>query len=230
MARPRQSVVSAPWTHIVLLAALLFAGSALLAAQGGNPPQPQRTAAPPAIVPPATSQTKEPSAVALPGVANFGRVTPALYRGAQPTAEGFPALKKLGVKIVINFRDERGKIESERRAVESLGMRYVSIPIGASHDPNSEQVAEFLEVVRANPQRKIFVHCHLGADRSGVMVAVYRMAAENWTPEQALTEMRAYHYHHFWWPHYQRYVERFPALLAADSKLRAASPAAVGAP
>ena len=230
MARPRQSVVSAPWTHTVLLAALLFAGSALLAAQSGNPPQPQRTVAPPAIAPPATSQTRESSAVALPGVANFGQVTPALYRGAQPTAEGFPALKKLGVEIVINFRDERGKIESERRAVESLGLRYSSIPFSTSHDPTSEQVAEFLEIVRANPQRKIFVHCHLGADRSGVMVAVYRMAAENWTPQQALKEMRAYHYHHFWWPHFQRYVERFPALLAADPKLRAVAPAAVGAP
>ena len=166
----------------------------------------------------------------LASVANFGRVTLSVYRGAQPTAEGFQALKKLGVEIVINFRDERNKIESERREVETLGMRYVSIPIGASHDPTSKQVAEFLELVRAGPQKRIFAHCHLGADRTGVMVAVYRMAAENWTPEQALKEMRAYHYHHFWWPHFQRYVEHFPALLAADPKLRAAATTPTTAP
>jgi len=222
----------APWTHTILLAALLLAGSAGLEAQEARPPQPQSTTTPPAIVPPATAPTKEPPAVALPGVANFGRVTPTLYRGAQPTTEGFQALKKRGVEIVINFRDERGKIEPERRLVENLGIRYVSIPIGASRDPTNEQVAKFLELVRANPQKEIFVHCRLGADRTGVMVAVYRMAAQNWTPQQALTEMRAFHYHHFWWPHYQRYAEHFPALLGADPKLRAvfSGPAAAGAP
>ena len=168
----------------------------------------------------------------LPGVGNFGRVTPTLYRGGQPKAQGFQELRKHGVEIVVNFRDERGKIESERRIVEAQGMRSVSIAFPTSDDPTQEQVAEFLQLLRANPQKKIFVHCHLGADRTGAMVAVYRMAAENWTPQQALQEMHTFHYHHFWWPHFQRYVEGFPALLAADPKLRAvfATPATASAP
>jgi len=146
-------------------------------------------------------------------------------RPGEPTDTGFQELRKLGVEIVVNFRNERGEIEAERRTVERLGLRYVSIPWGASHNPTSQQVADFLEVLQANPESKIFVHCHRGADRTGTMVAAYRIAEQHWAPPQAIQEMRAYHYHHFWWPNLQRYVEDFPRLLATDPKLRAFAPA-----
>ncbi len=111
------------------------------------------------------------------------------HSAGQPSEEGFQALKKLGVEIAVNFRDERDLIEAERRQVEPLGIRYVSIPWNSWHPPDDQQVAEFLALLRANPQKKIFVHCHHGADRTSVMVAAYRIAAQNWTPQQAIAEM-----------------------------------------
>ena len=60
------------------------------------------------------------------GLSNFGEVTPNLYRGGQPGADGLKALKKMGVSIVVDMRG--GHSEHEKRAVEELGMEYVSIP------------------------------------------------------------------------------------------------------
>ena len=207
-----------------LLAAIPLVPASRYTALPATPPVAQATTA---LAPSETRQTQAGQAqeLALPGVPNFGRVTPNLYRGAQPSDTGFQELKKLGVEIVVNFRNERGEIEAERRNVERLGLRYVSIPWSASHNPTSQQVADFLEVLQANPESKIFVHCHRGADRTGTMVAAYRIAEQRWTPPQAIQEMRAYHYHHFWWPNLQRYVEDFPRLLATDPKLRAFAPA-----
>jgi tyrosine-protein phosphatase SIW14 len=157
--------------------------------------------------------------IPLRGVNNFGRVTGHLYRGAQPSSEGFTELKRLGVGIVVNLRDDHGEQEKEKRTVEALGLRYVPIPWNARHEPTDAQVAEFLDLVRANPQTRIFVHCHLGADRTGVMIAAYRIAEQAWTPPQAIAEMKAFHLH-FWLPHLNRYIERFPRRLETSSDLR----------
>lgn len=161
----------------------------------------------------------------LPGVKNFGQVTPVLYRGAQPTAQGFQQLQKLGVATVIDFRDEKSQIERERRDVQARHMTFVSIPWNAFHDPAREQVQEYFSVLRANADKKVFVHCHKGADRTGTMVALYRIAAQGWTADQAVREMKTYHLHAFWFPHLERYVEKFPQQLQADSSLRRAVPA-----
>ena len=191
----------------------LFIAALLL---GANPGLATQQAAP------AAEQAQK---IGLAGVPNFGRVTPTLYRGGQPTDEGFQELKKLGIAIVVNFRNERDKIEAERREAEGLGLRYSSIPWSSWHRPDDTQVAEFLQLVRANPDKKIFVHCHHGADRTGVMVAAFRIAFEHWTPSQALAEMSEFHFHRFWYPHLKSYVEEFPQELLGNPQLRGLRPA-----
>ena len=65
----------------------------------------------------------------------FRRVDARLYRGAQPDAEGFRYLQQLGVQTVINLREEADAVRTnERRIVESLGMRYVSLPVSGPRD------------------------------------------------------------------------------------------------
>ena len=77
-----------------------------------------------------------------------------------------------------------------------------------------------LRLADSRPSRqKVFVHCKRGADRTGVFVAAYRIAFDHWTPTQAMAEMNAFHYHYLFLPHLQRYVETFPAWLAAESSL-----------
>ena len=158
--------------------------------------------------------------VPLPGLPNFGTVSGQLYRGGQPQDGGFDELKKRGIDIVVNLRHEPAEIVRERALVEAQGMRYVSIPWRGKEDPKTEQVAQFLGLLRENPDRRVFVHCQRGAERTGVMVACYRMSREHWSPDQALVEMEAFHFRGLLFGHLKRFVRAFPGLLLSDSFLK----------
>jgi len=159
----------------------------------------------------------------LEGVKNFGRLNAHFYRGAQPEIAAYPSLKALGIDTVVRLSTGEEFIEGEREHVEALHMRFVSLPWRAADTPTNEQVAAFLEIARDHPQWTVFVHCREGVDRTGVMVALYRIALEHWTIDRAVAEMRAFRYHFIFHPHLQRYVEAFPARLASDPVLRGMS-------
>ena len=162
----------------------------------------------------------------LAGVDNFGRIDRRLYRGAQPTHDGFVELKGMGIETVVRLSLGEEGSAAERSEVESLGMSFVNLPWSSVRDPKSDLVVAFLKFVRDNPDRKIFVHCKAGADRTGVMVAVYRITFSHWTPAQAIDEMKAFHYRSLFLPHLQAYVEGFPSRLSTEpafSRLELAS-------
>ena len=84
-----------------------------------------------------------------------------------------------------------------------------------------DQIAKFFSLIQERPRRKIFIHCWLGGDRSGVFIAAYRIAFEGWTAGQAVNEMREFHYLEFWYPGMKKYVEKFPERLAHSPQLAA---------
>ena len=172
-----------------------------------------------AVCIPLAAQTQAPPAKPA-GLRNFAVVSNHLLRGGQPADPGFAELKKLGVDIVVNMRDEPNEIARERTLVEAQGMTYVSIPWRGKQDPNPEQVAQFLKVMREHPDRKVFVHCERGAERTGVMVACYRMSSEGWTPDRALGEMEKFGFRGLRFGHLKRFVREFPALLLRDPVLK----------
>jgi len=145
----------------------------------------------------------------LPGVANFGRLGAHVYRGAQPKVEAYPSLKAIGVDTVVRLSTGEEFIAGERERVESLGMRFVSLPWRTSDVPTEEQVQTFLDLFREQPAHTIFVHCREGVDRTGVMMALYRIAIDHFTTVQAVAEMKAFHYRYIFHPHLQDYVEAF---------------------
>lgn len=204
----RASYFRRTWQALALVAAVFAVASA-------NPPL--------AAQQDAATISAQPPKLSLDGVPNHGLVTPVLYRGGQPEQRAYAELKNLGIETVVSFRAEAGEIKKERKTVEALGMRFVSIPWSPWHDPTVQQVAEFLELLRAHPDQKLFAHCHYGSDRTGVMVAAYRIAVDHWTPEKALEEMNSYHYHHFFYPHLKSYVMDFPKQLAEDLRFRASA-------
>ncbi len=161
----------------------------------------------------------------IDGIPNTGKISDVLYRGAQPLDKGLPELKKLGITTIVDLRGEdREKIKWERKHAESLGIRFVHIPLSGWSPPTDEQVAQFLSLLRNDPEQKIFVHCRFGADRTGVFVAAYRMAVEKWTPEQAMKEMYFFGFNGFWHPSMKSFIKNFPARLKSAPAL--ASPLA----
>ena len=158
------------------------------------------------------------------GIPNFAEVTPNLFRGAQPSAVGLEALKNLGVNLIVDLRGSPSKDEEE--TAKKLGMQYISIP---SHCPfpKDEPFAKFLRVLRENPAKKVFVHCRLGDDRTGMAVASYRMAEEGWSAEEAMKEMRTFGFsavHHAMCPGLADYEESFPQRLKNDRAFKELQP------
>jgi tyrosine-protein phosphatase SIW14 len=150
----------------------------------------------------------------LAGVHNAAKVSDALLRGAQPSAEGLAELKTLGVTTIVDLRGNSGK-GWERAQAESLGMRFINIPVHGWSPPGNVQVAQFLRLFQ-DPAQRIFVHCHYGEDRTGVMVAAYRISQQNWTADQAVAEMYSFGFHYYLYPAMKSYVRKFPAMYVAD--------------
>ncbi len=118
------------------------------------------------------------------GLPNLHKVSPGLYRGAQPTPAGFMELKNLGVRTVINLREPA----ADRAGLQGTGLAYECIPM-TPFNPKDGDVVRFLQVVAQADGASVFVHCKRGADRTGLMCAIYRMAVQGWSKEQALAEM-----------------------------------------
>jgi tyrosine-protein phosphatase SIW14 len=153
------------------------------------------------------------------GVPNPGKINEGLYRGAQPNEQGLEELKKLGITTIVDLRaEDRGKSEWERQQAEKLGMKFVHIPIAGFAAPTNEEVVQFLSLVR-DPQQKIFVHCLLGEDRTGVFVATYRMSVQKWPVTQAMREMYSFGFNGFWHPAMKAFVRDFPARLTSAPAL-----------
>ena len=124
-----------------------------------------------------------------------------LYRGAQPEAKGFAALKALGVKTIVNLR----LVHSDRDEMKAAGLKagedfkYAHIKMEA-WDADEDELARFLKLVGDPACRPVFVHCKHGADRTGTAVATYRIVCQGWTKEDAIDEMRngGFNFHEVW--------------------------------
>jgi len=146
------------------------------------------------------------------GITNFAPVTESLYRGGQPTLDGFKALAAMGMNIVVDLRGSRRR---ERELVTGLGMQYIALPWHCPF-PQDAVFARFLALLEENPTKKVFVHCRLGDDRVGMMIAAYRMAEQGWPAAQAKAEMKARGFtalHHLICPGLAGYASSFPLRL-----------------
>jgi len=134
----------------------------------------------------------------VPGLENFARVNDRLYRGAQPTAEGYRKLKEMGIKTVINFRSHH----SYKSEIEAAGLASVEIPLQAdavgSEPPTEQQLRMFLELVLDPARQPIFIHCMGGKDRTGTLSAVYRMEFDGWSNREAIEEMQSFGFHDYY--------------------------------
>ena len=125
------------------------------------------------------------------GIVNFGKVNNGLYRGAQPDAAGIRNLKKLGIKTIINLRQTSDVWKAEAVEAAANGITYTNLPMKGYGRPTPEQVAQVLVVIERLPS-PVFIHCAHGCDRTGTIVACYRIKHDHWSGDLALAEAKRY--------------------------------------
>jgi len=131
-----------------------------------------------------------------PAIRNFHQVNGHIYRGAQPADQDWKGLAAIGVKAVIDLRRPgEHSTAAEARAVAAAGMQYINIPMKGIVAPRESQVAQALALL--NSDTPVFVHCKEGKDRTGTVIALYRISHDHWDSHKALDEANSHGMHWF---------------------------------
>jgi len=163
------------------------------------------------------------AATSVPGIRNFYQVSQLVYRGAQPTDEGFKYLATIGVKTVIDLREAGARTDAERAAVTADGMTFINVPMTGKTPPAEAEISSILSILEADNRGGVFVHCKRGADRTGAVIASYRIDHDGWDNSRALREAMDRGMSHFQFPR-QNYIRAFkPRLITGKADTRQAS-------
>ena len=152
----------------------------------------------------------------VPGIKNFDRVDAHVYRGGQPTGEGFRYLAGLGVKTVIDLREPGGRAKAEEHEVTAMGMKYVNVPMSGLTPPSAAEITRILAILE-DAAGSTFVHCRRGADRTGAVIAAYHIDRDKWDNARALEDARAHRMAFFQFPR-QHFIRTFrPRTVSATT-------------
>jgi protein tyrosine/serine phosphatase len=129
-------------------------------------------------------------------IPNFHKVDPNLWRSGRPQPAGLVKLQQIGVKVIIDLEyEDKGAITAEREAAEELGIRHVSLPMNAEQPVSDTIVNQALAILGQQVQSSVLVHCYFGEDRTGLIIGLYRVTHDHWTPEAAYKEMLSLGFH-----------------------------------
>lgn len=129
-------------------------------------------------------------------IENFGKINEHYYRGSQPAPEEYQQLAALGVKTVIDLREDAKSYA--KTSAESHGLRYINFPMSDKKYPAPKTAEKFLALVNNQENWPVYVHCAGGRHRTGVMTAVYRIMMDGWEMDRAYTEMKQYDFYTSW--------------------------------
>jgi len=142
------------------------------------------------------SSSNSRTSVAGVNVENFGKVTEYFYRGAQPKGDEYNQLAAIGVKTIIDLRDDPR--DYARTLTEQAGMKYINLPLSDKSYPSPDAPSKFLTLVNDKENWPVYVHCAGGRHRTGAMIAVFRMSVQGWDINHAYEEMKEYDFYTRW--------------------------------
>jgi hypothetical protein len=156
--------------------------------------------------------------VALPGVRNFGKIDESVFRGQRPESlQGIRSLKKEGVTLIVDMIDNpvmQGDITREQAWANKTGIRYINLKTGVKN-LDMKQIRKIIAEIDAEvnpadgrPPGKVFIHCARGADRTGVVDAVWNVTHNDWSAREALAKMRQYR-----WSEQMHYAKRMGSMV-----------------
>ena len=124
-------------------------------------------------------------------IPNFHQVDESLYRGGRPNEDGLRKLKDIGIQTVISLCGEDEDLDIEKKSISKLGIDFANIPLSVYKEPTEQQVLKFLNIVIDKHRQPVFVHCDSGRDRTGAMIAMYRVVVCGWSIKQAYNEAKS---------------------------------------
>ena len=151
------------------------------------------------------------------GIKNFHQVDQHVYRGGQPDRDGFAYLAKIGVKTVIDLREPGDRSRDEEAFVTSVGMKYVNVPMTGLTPPSEREISKLLGMLEDEGAGPVFVHCMRGADRTGAVIAAYRIDHDRWDNDRALSEAKSLGMSFFQFPR-QGFIRSFQARTIEAAK------------
>lgn len=139
---------------------------------------------------------------------NFMVVSPTVLRGSQPDEDALLLLQKAGVKLVVNLRhhsknsskpantysffrrhSDDDEIDEEQEVCDRIGMKFLNISLDGINAPVFEDIDRFVNLFSDEANIPMYVHCLHGRERTGFMLAAYRVKVQNWTVDEAYKEM-----------------------------------------
>lgn len=156
---------------------------------------------------PATARSSE-RVYNLPGLSNVGRVAPGVLRGAEVGRDRYATLKAMGVKTVIDMRTTA----NEKKEVEAAGMKAMAVPIEMGRDGLREKVDKVVALMADPANQPVYVHCRHGQDRTGIVVAAFRMKQQGWSLADAEAEMQAFGFNDVW-INFRKFIRGYGAEL-----------------
>ncbi|MGZ3722572.1 MAG: phosphatase domain-containing putative toxin [Bdellovibrionales bacterium] len=126
-------------------------------------------------------------------IPRFAKVTDTIYRGSRPDEQTIAALAQMNIHTILNLEDNDEAIAAEIQIASRYGIQVISTPMSGFWRPHENQVLQSLNVLAAG--RMVYVHCQHGEDRTGLIVGLYRVGYQGWTPQAAWLEMQANGFH-----------------------------------
>jgi tyrosine-protein phosphatase SIW14 len=125
----------------------------------------------------------------VPHIRNFDRVNDHVYRSGEPSTVGLQELGAIGIKRVIDLREKSGATAFEKETLEKLGIKYTNVPFAGFSAPTDQQIQSVLKLLTDNAS-PVLVHCRRGKDRTGTVIACYRIQHDGWDNRRALAEAK----------------------------------------
>lgn len=139
---------------------------------------------------------------------NFACVSQKLFRGGQPMENGVKELARRGVRTIIDLRGEDENSKKEELWARNAGIKFVAVNLGNWFKPKNSDIENIIRQIDAAENQPVFVHCKRGADRTGTVVAVYRMTHDDYTAKRAIDEAKTFKFG--WWQFWMKdYIEDY---------------------
>ena len=145
---------------------------------------------------------------------NFHRVDDHVFRGARPGTDGVRALAAIKIKTIVDLRPGDERESREKLEAEALGITYVNVPMNGFHAPTDAEIEKVLTTMNDSTAWPVFVHCKYGEDRTGTVIACYRMRHDGWANDKALDEAKKMGMHR-WESGMKKYIMTYQAKPAA---------------